>query len=1140
MTDTGNLHVPPGAVIHGDVFTGGQHIYNYFIQGLDSLPTHLDVNARVRKFLEYYVGTREAPAPFGGRAADLAALDDWLSDPAAPPYALLAAPAGRGKSGLLAHWVTRLRLRQAEGGPPRHIVFFPISLRFNTNAENVVFVGLAARLAHVYGETLGDARDVLQFRGLFSEYLRRRPPDGLPVLVVVDGLDEAAGWEALRDLFPYSPPPHLRVLAAARLLAGDPQGEGWLARLGWEAPGRAGRLALSALDRAGVADVLANLGNPLRSLAANYDLITKLCQLSEGDPLLVRLYVEALLPHQGQAAAFTPADLETLEPGLDAYFTRWFDEQRALSGADPRQDKRVRGLLNLCAVALGPLQRADLLELAADYFDDSWTIDEAARAVNRFVLGDGEATGYAFSHPRLDDYFAERLTARERRAWQGRFLDYGRRALAALQAGELPAAEASPYLLQFYSAHLDPDPEAPPDPATLDLLSEAWLRAHEAVTGSPTGFLADARRAWRRAEADGPAGLPQQVRAALCLASVTSPAESLSVSLLRACVETGVISFTLGLATARHKSSPLDRAQALAGLLPFAPAPELAGVISDLLAAWQAVDLHPQAFSSLEFLSNHLPTDPALQAALTAAAETGQLDEAHRHRLASDLADMKPPRPPTDSARPPNLAAIRNGPGEMLRANSLLAAIPRLPAVQLPEALELARQIAIQPARDDAIVAIARRLPHANRLGLLRATLAEATSLDDARQQGSLLGRIVAQYAGPDANPPALMERVTQRLGEISDHLGSAGAWLAFAAALPADWPQRSLALAEGQRQAEAITDPEQRAWLLVTSAEAMPAHAPSQTELLAQSLEAANRVADARDRLVLLVHLAPWLPQAQRGACLDAALEIANRLRTDADWPQWAIKIAAASATDTQPPSSNLIEAALDVLRQERSAWIRAYTVATIVPHLPASYLDEVLGVLALAAGDMGSATWHVNSLCAIAARLPHDQASPVISNALDVANSLGPEDRAHAFANIAAIMSPAHERRLSLATDALRLSRETSTPATTAEIVDRLAVWLPDSLLGEALSLSWSAPNHLRPETLSVLANRWPAAAQALSLSEIAALTATLKAFGLVHRWRLLDALNVLLPVFVRLGGRSVLSGVADAVLDAGRWWT
>ena len=61
------------------------------------------------------------------------------------PLEYVGGETGRGKSGLLAHWVTRLRMRQAEGGPPRHIVFFPISLRFNTNAENVVFVGLAAR-----------------------------------------------------------------------------------------------------------------------------------------------------------------------------------------------------------------------------------------------------------------------------------------------------------------------------------------------------------------------------------------------------------------------------------------------------------------------------------------------------------------------------------------------------------------------------------------------------------------------------------------------------------------------------------------------------------------------------------------------------------------------------------------------------------------------------------------------------------------------------------------------------------------------------------------------------------------------------------------------------------------------------------
>lgn len=153
--------------IAGDV-VGRDKITINITRGLDELLTRYD--SRVQNFLEYYFGAKDHPAPFGGRASDLAALDAWLDDPAAPPYASLIAPAGRGKSALLAHWVTS-RL----SGKAVHVVYFPISIRFNTNLETVVFASLAGRMAHVYGEKVTQAVDAQQYRGVFSDYLRRTP-----------------------------------------------------------------------------------------------------------------------------------------------------------------------------------------------------------------------------------------------------------------------------------------------------------------------------------------------------------------------------------------------------------------------------------------------------------------------------------------------------------------------------------------------------------------------------------------------------------------------------------------------------------------------------------------------------------------------------------------------------------------------------------------------------------------------------------------------------------------------------------------------------------------------------------------------------------------------------------------------------
>ncbi len=172
-------------------------IINHIVQGMDDLPARYD--GPVRNFLSYYyyLESTKHPAPFGGRNTDLDALDRWLADANTPHYALLAAPAGRGKSALLAHWHLRLTTHDEV-----HVVYFPVSIRFNTNRDVVAFAALAARMAHLYGEKMSRAADATEYRSVFIDYLRHPLPDGKPVLVILDGLDEAAGWEAGADLFP--------------------------------------------------------------------------------------------------------------------------------------------------------------------------------------------------------------------------------------------------------------------------------------------------------------------------------------------------------------------------------------------------------------------------------------------------------------------------------------------------------------------------------------------------------------------------------------------------------------------------------------------------------------------------------------------------------------------------------------------------------------------------------------------------------------------------------------------------------------------------------------------------------------------------------------------------------------------------
>ena len=80
--------------------------------------------------------------------------------------------------------------------------------------------------------------------------------------------------------------------------------------------GRAEAMTLEPLSAAGVADVLDHFGLELRLLSSRVDVVAELHRLSGGDPLLVRLYVNAFSTNRGTASRLEPRDLSQIQPGL--------------------------------------------------------------------------------------------------------------------------------------------------------------------------------------------------------------------------------------------------------------------------------------------------------------------------------------------------------------------------------------------------------------------------------------------------------------------------------------------------------------------------------------------------------------------------------------------------------------------------------------------------------------------------------------------------------------------------------------------------------------------------------------------------------------------------------------------------------
>jgi hypothetical protein len=91
-----------------------------------------------------------------------------------------------------------------------------------------------------------------------GDYLRRPLPDGVRLLVVLDGIDEATGWQVSRELFPRSHGSNLKIVVAARDMAHRTRAT-WYRELGFERRLTCD-LELEGLNQAAVRDLLQRMG----------------------------------------------------------------------------------------------------------------------------------------------------------------------------------------------------------------------------------------------------------------------------------------------------------------------------------------------------------------------------------------------------------------------------------------------------------------------------------------------------------------------------------------------------------------------------------------------------------------------------------------------------------------------------------------------------------------------------------------------------------------------------------------------------------------------------------------------------------------------------------------------------------------
>jgi hypothetical protein len=706
---------------------------------------------------------------FGGRERELRALNAFLKDPT-QQCAMLLAPTGMGKTALLIHWAAQVRRRGLWD-----VIFVPISRRYQTASANATVGALAYALATVHNdnELLGRIDTALdQLRPLISGYLRRPAPPGRRLLCVLDGLDEATGWAVERDLFPRILGDGVKLVISARQLAGVTVDD-WMERLGWEFV-RTAQLTLSALDIQPVALILRQMMHLPADADIDSDLVQEVTRVSQGDPLTIR-YIAEDLGRRG----ITIANLKQIPSGLKSYLRSSLDEIIEQSG-----DEDTYQLLSLCAVAMGPLSLDDIQMLAPDAFYQRGKvrIQRAARAVERFIMGDGSSEqGYIFSHPRLREIFLEDVLSRsEREKIRGAFIRAG---MAWLEARTSPLSR---YFRQFWVTHMAEHGAWELAHAVVCEITneegrqpqQLWAEIRFAAEGSYAGYLDDLDIVRRWAEEQG--HIAVALRCSLIAATIQSMSNNIPAALLVKLVDvgtpTGRWSISSALAHIQHMTSEYQQRKALRALL---------DAKSDLTQSL------PEIFE----VACGIPYE-------------GRSYDSHRETLAAVASRA----PEVQAAAILRIAcAIRE---EEARADALAAIVPSLSDLLLEDVCSTALALRDEDDRRYLLEALIRRLPAEYSFRLI-----EEARLS-AHQQSQLLVATALQYgaAQPDLYRQALealtdasvdeTERL-RALEQLAPHLPQEllGQALAIIQEINDDWYKRNILEALAPRLSQKLLD---------------------------------------------------------------------------------------------------------------------------------------------------------------------------------------------------------------------------------------------------------------------------------------------------------------------------------------------
>lgn len=956
-----------------------------------------DYSGKIQAFTEAYCETEPGfEIPFGGRDDELRGLDVWLDQRDAPSRCLLVAPLARGKSALLVHWFERLKASGRVGDLDGQFraVFVPISERFGTDEPAVFYEALAARLAEIVTDEL-EAPPLVNREAWFEDRCRRMLEQadraGLSVLIVMDGIDEALGSTFEANWFPRASNPRLRLLLSARPLIGDVEAEGWIDRLGWRQGISVQIQRLQRLNLHGVEALLRSVGERLAPLAQSATCVRRLLELTSGEPLELRLWIDALVARDSSVADALD-DLADTRPGLHGYFSFLMSRQRDIWKRERRQGAEVvehalGAYLTVLSCAHGPLTATELTELAhrAHGVEPGFRVESLLDPLRRLIVGSAShAThGYQLSHPRLveflrDEYVDRAAVLKTRQA----LMAWGRGVLDDLNSGLMAPDEAPSYLLNHLSRHFH-DAEVPPVEFT-KFLERGWLRAWEAFEGGWSGFLKDVQRTCVVAATRCRENEPRwgwQMRCRLIQSSIASVGGQLPVALLTACVECNLIPIDQALQWLRLAGDDAERLTALCDLASRIPA----SLHGEALLVIRTLESGDRRRDALLCLAPQLP-DLLIGSAVDIARSIEDRDDCVCAMLGLCSRMPRDERAATVAWALAHLRLASSDRNRFFEAKI----IQHLPDEAMDETFAITMEVADERKRAKLLGAVARRWPRE----LMRDCVVAVMGIVHGHDREDVLlemaphlseSDIMHVLAQPDAVDSAGMSR-RRFIEAIAPRLSEPLAKLAWDYASAIDNTQTRAA-----------------AWCSLLHCDGETERASAIDHVLATI----GTIEDARFRVPELLKVAPWLVGPERRALLQDVLTQIENVESRFDGTMidglWQNEHVFERLMPLLPPE--MYAQALAVAGSIAAASCRLMALSAVVPRLCDPERSRVCRVMAATIRDeIGKGTTDFEILAASADAFPIQSRRDMLAELLGATASVAdPWRRAGAVATLA-----------------------------------------------------------------------------------------------------------------------------------------